>query len=309
MTPPERPLPRLDGVTHRYVELPGLRMHVAEAGHGDPVLMLHGFPQHWWEWRKVIPTLAGHHRVICPDLRGAGWTEAPRTGYTRAQLVADVVALLDALELDRVGLLSHDYGSLVGYQLCLDHPGRVGQHLALSIPPPFFDFDIRLPLAIARHARFELVLPVPGLGPRWIRGRHTVERAMFAAHTSTAAAVTSEDRELFLDPLRESARARAGSALYRHFIIPEAVRIMAGAYRRRRLGTPTHVLLGRDDPIMGAELVHGVDEHVDAWELEVVDGASHFIADDRPDVVAERALGFFDRARDGARSRAAQNGA
>jgi pimeloyl-ACP methyl ester carboxylesterase len=84
---------------------------------------------------------------------------------------------------------------------------------------------------------------------------------------------------------------------------------MAVVYRRRRLGTPTHVLLGRDDPIMSAELVHGVDEHVDDWELEVVDGASHFIADDRPDVVAERALGFFGRPREGARSRAAQNGA
>jgi pimeloyl-ACP methyl ester carboxylesterase len=190
-------------------------MHVAKAGHGDPVLMLHDFPQHWWEWRKVIPTLVGHHRVICPDLRGAGWTEAPRKGYTRAQLVADVVALLDALELDRVDLLTHDYGSLVGYQLCLEHPGRVGRHLALSIPPPYFDFDIRLPLAMARHARFELVLPVPGLGPRWIHGKHTVERAMFTAHTSHEAALPRKDKELFLGPLRESERARAGSALCR----------------------------------------------------------------------------------------------
>jgi pimeloyl-ACP methyl ester carboxylesterase len=307
MNPQERPLPTLDGVTHRLVDLPGLRMHVAEAGHGDPILMLHGFPQHWWEWRKVIPALAGHHRVICPDLRGAGWTEAPRKGYNHAQLVADVVALLDALELDRVDLLTHDYGSLVGYQLCLEHPGRVGRHLALSIPPPYFDFDIRLPLAMARHARFEFVLPVPGLGARWLRGRHTVERAMFAAHTSHEAALMREDKDLFLGPLREPERARAGSALYRHFIIPEAVRIMTGAYRRRRLGTPTHVLLGRDDPIMSAELVHGVDEHVDNWQLEVVDGASHFIADERPDVVAERALALFDRTPEAAR-RTAQAG-
>jgi pimeloyl-ACP methyl ester carboxylesterase len=301
MTPPERPLPTLDGVTHRFVDLPGLRMHVAEAGHGAPVLLLHGFPQHWWEWRKVIPTLAVSHRVICPDLRGAGWTEAPRKGYTRAQLVADVVALLDALELDRVDLLTHDYGSLVGYQLGLEHPERVGRHLALSIPPPYFGFDMRLPLAMARHARFELVLPVPGLGPRWIRGKHTIERAMFAAHTSHEAALTREDKDLFLGPLREPERARAGSALYRHFIIPEAVRIMAGNYRRRRLSTPTHVLLGRDDPIVSAELVHGVDEYVDDWELEVVDGASHFIADDRPDVVADRALHLFGRPLEDAR--------
>jgi|SRR5215212_3773769 pimeloyl-ACP methyl ester carboxylesterase len=86
-------LPQLEGVDHHFLELPGLRMHVAEAGSGIPVLLLHGFPQHWWEWRKVIPALAEQFRVICPDLRGAGWTAAPRRGYTRDRLLADVVAL------------------------------------------------------------------------------------------------------------------------------------------------------------------------------------------------------------------------
>ena len=84
-------------------------MHVAEAGEGDPVLLLHGFPQHWWAWRGVIPRLAENHRVIVPDLRGAGWTDVPRTGYDRDQLVADVVALLDALEVDRVHVVAHDW--------------------------------------------------------------------------------------------------------------------------------------------------------------------------------------------------------
>jgi pimeloyl-ACP methyl ester carboxylesterase len=58
--------PQLEGVDHHFVELPGLRMHVAETGSGVPVL-LHGFPQHWWEWRKVIPGLAERFRVNCPD--------------------------------------------------------------------------------------------------------------------------------------------------------------------------------------------------------------------------------------------------
>ncbi len=67
-------------------------------------------PQHWWEWRGILPGgLAAHYRVICPDLRGAGWTDAPPTGYDREQLLADVVALLDALELDRVCLIAHDW--------------------------------------------------------------------------------------------------------------------------------------------------------------------------------------------------------
>ena len=71
----ERPeLPDLGGVEHRFVKLPGLTMHVAEAGTGEPLLLLHGFPQHWWGWYKVLPALAQRYRVIAPDLRGAGWT-------------------------------------------------------------------------------------------------------------------------------------------------------------------------------------------------------------------------------------------
>jgi pimeloyl-ACP methyl ester carboxylesterase len=163
-------LPQLEGVDHHSVELPGLRMHVAEAGSGIPVLLLHGFPQHWWGWRKVIPELAKQFRVICPDLRGAGWTDAPRWGYTRDQLLADVVALLDTLGLDSVHLLTHDYSALVGYQLCLRHRERVLHHLSLSIPPPYFGFDPRMVLALVRRAWFNLLIQVPLLGPRLLGG-------------------------------------------------------------------------------------------------------------------------------------------
>ena len=138
---------------------------MAEAGSGVPVLLLHGFPQHWWEWRKVIPALAERFRVICPDLRGAGWSSATRLGYTRDQLLADVVALLDALGLDGVHLLTHDYGALLGYQLCLRHPERVRRHPSLSIPPTYFGFDPGMVLAILRNAWFNLLIPVPVLEP------------------------------------------------------------------------------------------------------------------------------------------------
>lgn len=111
---------------------------IGQAGHGEPVVLLHGFPQHWWEWRGVLPGLAAHYRVICPDLRGAGWTDAPPTGYTSEQLLADVVALLDALELDQVCLIAHDWGALLGYELCLRAPHRVRKYVSLGVPVTLF---------------------------------------------------------------------------------------------------------------------------------------------------------------------------
>ena len=99
----------------RMIDLPGLRMHVVEAGAGEPVLLLHGFPQSSREWAPVIMDLATDHRAIAPDLRGAGQTDAPAAGYDAPTVASDVIALLDALGLDRVALVAHDWSALVGF--------------------------------------------------------------------------------------------------------------------------------------------------------------------------------------------------
>ena len=105
--------------------------------------------------------------------------------------------------------------------------------------------------------------------------------------------MTQHDVELFVAPLRDPARAHAGSAVYRTFIMPELMRIMRGAYRSTRLRTPTRVLAGAEDPALRPEFIGGYKPYVDDLEVEFVKGASHFIADERPDVVVDRALGFF----------------
>ena len=291
--PVDDALPPLEGVTHRFVDLPGLRMHVAEAGDGEPVLLLHGFPQHWWEWRKVIPGLAEHYRVICPDLRGAGWTDAPSDGYTRDQLLADVVALLDALGLDRVRLIGHDWGALVGFQLCLRHPHRVRQYVSISVPHPYARFDARL-LRSARHAWYQFVIVTPVVGPRALgTGRQRLARYLFHHFTADHDAWSDEDVEIFLAPLRRPARARAGASLYRRFIQPEAVRIFGGSYRGTRLRTPTRLLVGAEDPVVHPASLGGYQEFADDLAVEVVDAASHWVADERPDAVLAHALEFF----------------
>ena len=81
---PDSTLPYVPGVRHRQVRAGDLEMHVAEAGEGDPIVLLHGWPQHWYLWRDVIPLLAPHGRVICPDLRGFGWTDAPDSTTRRS---------------------------------------------------------------------------------------------------------------------------------------------------------------------------------------------------------------------------------
>lgn len=114
----------------------GLRMHVVSAGEGPPVLLLHGFPDTHIVWRNQIQVLAnaGYH-VIAPDLRGYGKTDAPTQvqAYAMPHLCADVLALLDALDLDKVSLVGHDWGAAIGWRLCAVAPERFERFAALSV--------------------------------------------------------------------------------------------------------------------------------------------------------------------------------
>ncbi len=270
-------------------------MHVAEAGEGDPVLLLHGFPQNWWEWRGVIPALAENHRVIVPDLRGTGWTDAPRSGYDREQLLADVVALLDTLEIDRVHVVAHDWGALIGFLLCFEQPERVRSFMSIAIPHPYIRFT---PKAIPafRHLWFQYVVATPGLGPKLLRsGRQRFVRRIIRGFSSEQTVWANEDLEVYAARMREPARARAASSLYRGLILPEIGRIAMGRYRSRRLTPPTVILCGADDPVMRVELLGGYEDHADDLTIEVVPNASHFIPDEQPAAVAARALELIDR--------------
>jgi pimeloyl-ACP methyl ester carboxylesterase len=288
--------PDVHGVEHRFVELPGgLSMHVAEAGKGDPVLLLHGFPQHWWEWRGVIPALADNHRVIVPDLRGTGWTDAPETGYDRVQLLSDVVALLDALEINRVHLVAHDWGALVGYQLCFEHPERVRSFLCVAIPHPYIRFDVRA-LPAFRHLWFQQVVAAPGVGAWLLRsGRQRLLRRIIRGFSSPQTTWTDDDLDVYAARMRERARARAASSLYRGLILPELVRIARGVYRGHQLTMPTVILCGADDPVMRRELLGGYEDNADDLTIEVVPDASHFIPDEQPAAVAAHALELIAR--------------
>src|SRR5919108_254932 len=131
------PMPQLAGVEHRDVDVRGVRLHVAEAGAGDPVLLVHGWPQHWWSWRELIPSLAERHRVIAPDLRGLGWSGAPADGdYRKETLADDLLGVIDALDLGRVRYVGHDWGAWLGYLIALREPDRLDRLVTISVPRP-----------------------------------------------------------------------------------------------------------------------------------------------------------------------------
>lgn len=117
----------------------GLDMFVASLGEGQAVLLLHGFPDSHRVWRhQMQPLAAAGYRVIAPDLRGYGRTDAPADvrAYSLRHLRDDVIALLDALDIDKILLVGHDWGAVIAWQVCMHAPGRVERLVALSAGHP-----------------------------------------------------------------------------------------------------------------------------------------------------------------------------
>ena len=293
-------MPELEGVRHRFLDLPGLRLHVAEVGAGEPVLLLHGALQHWWAWRGVLPGLAAKYRVLAPDLRGCGWTDAPATGYTRDRMTADLVAALDASGVGAVRLVSTDMGVLPGYALCYDHPDRVIAHVAIGVPPPSMKVGLRHMAAFLPLWHQE-VGAIPGLGPVLFgRGGQGLARHMLLDFSPDRNPLDPDEVAGYLARLRLPGRARAVSAQFRHLVLPELVRIATGRYRRARLRTPTLVLAGSADrsfpPVMVEDLVRTTAPHVDHVEIGVAQGAAHYVAQERPQQLLGDLLRFFAEA-------------
>lgn len=282
------PLPDAPGFTHTMIETPGLRTHVAEMGEGDPVVLLHSFPQHWWVWRDIAPAIAAAgHRVICPDLRGSGWTEPDDESFGPESQLDDVVALLDALGVARADFLCHDMGAISGMQLSYRHPDRVRSIVQLAVPPGFMEFSPAVMPAFAHMPA--LLMHRPGRSLRYLFSRRYCARAL-----------SEQEIEAYLRPQKRDEVQRAVRALYRGMIIPVSMRLMSGVYKRMRLHPPMLAVFGALDGPFSESTVRRIcrhhERHADRFELSFVESAAHFLPDDAPEACATIALDWFDRA-------------
>ena len=287
-------MPEVPGVSHEWVSAGGLRVHLAMAGPEDaePVLMLHGWPQHWYEWRGLVPRMSHRYRLLMPDLRGLGWTEVTAKGYEKDNLARDQIALLDALGIDRVKLIGHDWGGYAGFLMCLFAPERVERYVATNIVHPWPRADARGWLN-AWRMMYQLPMLAPILGPRVTRIPGFVKLILNGAKKGV---FTDEELEAFEAPLREPGRAKATAGYYRSFQRRDLPKLIRGHWRRYRLRVPTLMLFGTGDFAIQPSALQGYQQHADDMRLEMVEGTGHFIVDARPDIVAERALEFFQAA-------------
>jgi pimeloyl-ACP methyl ester carboxylesterase len=272
--------PGLTGVTHEYLDAGGLRTHVALAGspQAPAVLLVHGWPQHWWCWREVIPSLAERFRVIAPDLRGHGWTEAPRHGYEKEQLVSDLLALLDALGIERMTWIGHDWGGIVGFMAALRAPERFERMLTLGIPHLWVKRDPRvLPVFLAYQGPISL----PILGPRLADAM--VRRVLQVGRGPDR--LSQDDVELFANNIPP----HVTTAMYRTWLTREFPATLGGRYARQVLRVPTTLMVGSRDAV-SASAKPGPVPRQPELEVEVLEGVGHWLPEQRPQRIIDWAL-------------------
>lgn len=280
------PLPDVPNVRHRMVRVNGTNLHIAESGDDDApaVLLLHGFPQHWYMWRDLFGPLARQRHVIAVDFRGFGWSGSPRRGYSTSTRVGDVLAVMDELGLVRADLVGHDWGALVAFQVARDHADRVGHLVAISMVHPW-PMQRHLAPSVWRWwvtALFEW----PGIGPWILRSRTRVVGWLLARDAAAPSVWTDELRNVYTSVAAEPARAKAGQRLHMQLILGMP-RLLLG--RERQLDVPTLIIGGEQDALIPPAVLTVPERHKDVVAVHTIPGG-HFLVDENPRQVTEAIL-------------------
>ncbi|HSK40329.1 MAG TPA: alpha/beta fold hydrolase [Arenibaculum sp.] len=286
-----------DAIRFRRVELAsGIGLHIAEAGRPDAplVILLHGFPEFWFAWRRQIEPLAdAGFRVVAPDQRGYNLSDKPEGigAYVLDRIADDVTGLADALGYRTFSVVGHDWGGIVGWWLAMRAPERLERLAILNAPHP-----ATLSGYLAGHPRqlarswYVLFFQLPRLPERLIRARGF--RLAMRALTGTSRRGTFSSADL----------ARYCEAWAR----PGAMTAMINWYRalRRRplagparIGVPTLVLWGRRDAFLEPGLADAALRYCDRGRLVRFDDAGHWIQHERPARVNELLAGFLREGR------------
>lgn len=274
---------------HTAIFEDGFRMHYVEAGAGEPVLLLHGFPQTWYAWRKVIPGLAARFRVIAPDLRGCGDTDRPPEGYDKATVAADIHRLVERLGLGPVRVVCHDVGMMVGYAYACAHRATITQLVMMEAGLPGLGLEdyfgiphmYHLPLFDAPNQLAEML----------IAGR---ERAFVDHFMRQQTYDPTGPDEAALD---EYARRLAQPGCLHGGISYFRTHRQDIAYNQEqaktKLAMPVLTIAGAASA--GDRLEEQVRPLAEDLSSVVIDRCGHYIAEERPEALVDHLLAFFGR--------------
>ncbi|HZS01679.1 MAG TPA: alpha/beta fold hydrolase [Chloroflexota bacterium] len=282
------------GAAHRYADLGHLRLHYVEAGAGPLVVLLHGFPEHYYAWRHQWgPLAAAGYHVVAPDMRGYNLSGKPRSvrAYRMGELTHDVAVLIRHCGAERAAMLvGHDWGGAVAWGVAMRDPALLERLAILNCPHPVtFARALATPRQLLR-SWYIFFFQFPWL-PEWYfaRGDFAALRRILRAEPVRPGAFTAADIERYVQALRRPRAFRGAINYYRAFV-------QYGLAERRllrRIDIPTLVIWGERDRYLGRELAAPPPAWVPTCRVERLPDASHWLQSDQPERVNALLLDFL----------------
>lgn len=272
----------------RFAEVNGVRLHYLTAGAGETVVLLHGYTQTSHMWRPLIAQLARTHRVIAPDLRGAGQSAKPEGGYDKVTLADDIHALVASLGLSRVRIVGHDIGLMVAYAYAASHPAEVDRIVLMdAFLPGIGDWKNVWLLRDLWHFHFYGEVP-----EQLVAGR---ERLYFEHFWNDFAAdrtrsVPEADRQIYAAAYAQPGGMRAGFSYFKNF---EKDAADFARLAERKLRIPMLVLTG--EKASGEFLITQARLVAENVEGVVVKNSGHWLMEEAPGEVIPRLVNFLTR--------------
>ena len=292
MTAPAPPLDAVPSAESRVREANGVRLHTVEAGDPDGplVVLLHGFPDFWYGWRRQVPALVdAGYRVVVPDQRGYNRSDKPRGvgSYALPTLSADVAALVRAVGDGSARVVGHDWGGVVAWDLALRRSGVVDRLAVLNAPHPgAFERRLRRDPRQLLRSWYAGLFQVPRL-PEWLLTRGDAEPLARLLEASAAPdTFTAADLDRYRDAWGRPGAVRAMVNWYRAFVRSDRP--------TGRVTVPTLVCWGEDDVALRPRLAHeSVGRCLDG-HLRAFPDASHWVHLERPDEVNAALVGHLN---------------
>lgn len=276
-----------NGLTHHAAAVNGQRIHYVRAGSGDPVVLLHGWPQTWYQWRKVIPVLAEHYTVIAPDLRGFGESSKPIDGYDKRTVAEDIYQLVRHLGFEKVMLVGHDLGGPTAYAYASAHREDVTKLVILDV-----EITIDRQTAAGYFTRlFHLSFNAePDIAVALVSGRERMFLTHFYRNCYNPGAFTHADIDEYVAAFSAPGAMRASMAHY-GAIWTDLEHNIENA--KRPLEMPVLAL--------GGEISFGAIAEKSARKIAkkvrggIIPRCAHWVAEENPDDLNRALLDFFAR--------------
>ena len=268
--------------SHRTASVNGIQLHYVIGGHGDPIVLLHGWPETWYEWHLVMPALAKNHTVIAPDLRGLGESSKPLTGYDGKTVAQDIHQLVTQLGFKTIFLVGHDIGTQVAYSYAAAHPTEVKKLVVMEFTIPGFAPAGRMPIWWATFHQ------TPDVPEALVQGKEMMYLSWFFHNLAyNPAAITQTDINEYVTHYSAPGGMRAGFEYYRAFP-QDAIQNMN--YSKTKLTMPVLALGGGYIPTFGGNItmptvIYGMKILAQNVQGITVPNSGHYIPEEQPDFV------------------------